>query len=133
MGCGGSGRRSGWGRWWANSKGGGPGPLGSGKLFRGILLSGRSRLFQYGGEGQNGTMRDLIVGCGYVGMAVGEALAKQGHKVVGLRRSAGGGDELKAVGIEPVVGDVTGAQSLAELAPGYDWVVNCVGASGGGV
>ena len=85
------------------------------------------------GKGQNGTMRVLIVGCGYVGMAVGEMLANAGHHVFGMRRSAGGGDDLKAVGIEPVVGDVTQPRRLADLKEAYDWVVNCVGASGGGV
>ena len=78
-------------------------------------------------------MRVLIVGCGYVGMAVGEMLANAGHHVFGMRRSAGGGDDLKAVGIEPVVGDVTQPRRLADLKEAYDWVVNCVGASGGGV
>ena len=45
-------------------------------------------------------MRVLIVGCGYVGLPLGHELVRQGFKVFGLRRSAGGDDELKAAGAE---------------------------------
>ena len=77
-------------------------------------------------------MRALIVGCGYVGLSLGVELVKQGHEVFGLRRSAGAEADLKSAGIKPLTGDITKAEQLAQLPGGYDWVVNCVSASGGG-
>jgi nucleoside-diphosphate-sugar epimerase len=77
-------------------------------------------------------MRVLIVGCGYVGMPLGAELVKQGHEVFGLRRSMGGGADFKSAGIKPLTADITKAEQLAQLPGGYDWVVNCVSASGGG-
>jgi nucleoside-diphosphate-sugar epimerase len=78
-------------------------------------------------------MRVLIVGCGYVGLPLGAELVKQGHEVFGLRRSAGAEADLKSAGIELLIGDITKAEQLARLPGAYDWVVNCVSASGGGV
>ena len=77
-------------------------------------------------------MRALIVGCGYVGLSLGAELVKQGHEVFGLRRSTGAEADLKSAGIKPLTGDITKAEQLAQLPGGYDWVVNCVSASGGG-
>ncbi len=77
-------------------------------------------------------MRALIVGCGYVGLSLGVELVKQGHEVFGLRRSMGAEADLKSAGIKPLTGDITKAEQLAQLPGGYDWVVNCVSASGGG-
>ena len=74
-------------------------------------------------------MRVLIVGCGYVGLPLGAELARQGHEVFGLRRSAAG--ELKAAGIHPLIADITKPETLAKFPRNFDWVVNCV-ASGGG-
>jgi nucleoside-diphosphate-sugar epimerase len=78
-------------------------------------------------------MRTLIVGCGYVGIALGTELARQGHEVFGLRRTAEARDDLKAVGIAPLEADITKIETLARLPTGFDWVVNCVSSSGGGV
>lgn len=75
-------------------------------------------------------MRVLIVGCGYVGLPLGVELLKQGHVVFGLRRSPS--DELRAVGITPLLADITRAESLAGLPRDFDWVVNCVASGGGG-
>jgi len=77
-------------------------------------------------------MRVLIIGCGYVGMPLGAELVKHGHEVFGLRRSTGAEAEFKAAGIKPLTADITKAEQLAQLPGGYDWVVNCVSASGGG-
>jgi nucleoside-diphosphate-sugar epimerase len=77
-------------------------------------------------------MRVLIVGCGYVGAALGAELVRQGHEVFGLRRSCGAVAELTAVGIKPLVGDIAQSAQLSKLSAGYDWVVNCVSSSGGG-
>jgi nucleoside-diphosphate-sugar epimerase len=78
-------------------------------------------------------MRVLIVGCGYVGLPLGAELVKQGHEVFGLRRGSGAEVELTSVGIKPLLGDLTQPALLAKLPASYDWVVNCVSASGGGV
>src|SRR5262249_48661975 len=66
------------------------------------LRIARSRKRRY-----NSPMRVLIVGCGYVGVALGVELVKQGHEVFGQRRSAAGETELKDVGIHPLIADVT--------------------------
>ena len=76
-------------------------------------------------------MRVLIVGCGYVGLPLGAELARQGHEVFGLRRSATAEDEMKAAGIRPLAGDVTKPETPAKLPRQFDWVVNCVAAGGG--
>jgi len=77
-------------------------------------------------------MRVLIVGCGYVGLPLGAELARQGHEVFGVRRSREASPELAAAGIRPLVADITEPADLARLPPQFDWVVNCVSASGGG-
>src|SRR2546421_1276721 len=77
-------------------------------------------------------MRVLIVGCGYVGTALGVHLVKQGHEVFGLRRSAGMEVEHRDLGITPLVGDITRPETLAGLPNAYDWVVNCIASGGGG-
>lgn len=78
-------------------------------------------------------MRVLIVGCGYVGLPLGEELVKQGHAVFGLRRSASADVELKTAGITPLRADITKPETLARLPNDFDWVVNCAASGGGGV
>ncbi|HXI72805.1 MAG TPA: SDR family oxidoreductase [Verrucomicrobiae bacterium] len=75
-------------------------------------------------------MRVLIVGCGYVGVPLGAELVRLGHEVFGLRRSDSAESELKAAGIQPLIGDVTRPETLAALPRNFDWVVNCVAAGG---
>jgi nucleoside-diphosphate-sugar epimerase len=77
-------------------------------------------------------MRVLIVGCGYVGLPLGAELVKQGYEVFGLRRSTGAEADFKSAGIKPLTADITKAEQLAQLPGAYDWVANCVSASGGG-
>lgn len=77
-------------------------------------------------------MRVLIIGCGYVGVALGKELARQGHQVFGVRRTAEGAEELTAAGITPLVADVTQPATLAALPGPFDWVVNTVSSSKGG-
>lgn len=77
-------------------------------------------------------VRVLIVGCGYVGLPLGAELARRGHTVFGLRRTADGAEGLRAAGITPVVGDVTKPESLRALPGPFDWVVNTVSSSKGG-
>lgn len=78
-------------------------------------------------------MRTLIVGCGYVGLPLGAELVRQGHEVSGLRRSENSAAELTAAGITPLVGDITQPETLAVLPDNFDWVINCVSSSHGGV
>ncbi len=77
-------------------------------------------------------MRVLIVGCGYVGLPLGKELARLGHKVFGLRRSALAAAEMQAAGITPWLADVTQPDTLAKLPCDFDWVVNCTASGGGG-
>jgi nucleoside-diphosphate-sugar epimerase len=77
-------------------------------------------------------MRVLIVGCGYVGLPLGKELARQGHIVFGLRRSALAEAELKSAGIMPLHADITQPDSLKKLPRDFDWVVNCTASGGGG-
>ena len=76
-------------------------------------------------------MRVLIVGCGYVGLALGVRLVRLGHEVWGLRRSADGTAQLKAAGLIPFTADITAPETLAQSHLRYDWVVHCVSAGGG--
>lgn len=78
-----------------------------------------------------GFMRVLIVGCGYVGLPLGKELARLGHEIFGLRRSALAAAEMQAAGITPLLADVTQPETLAKLPRDFEWVVNCT-ASGGG-
>ena len=77
-------------------------------------------------------MRVLIVGCGYVGIALGIELLKQGHSVAGLRRSPSGLEDLKSAGIEPLTADITRREDLDKLPLPFDWVVNTVSSAKGG-
>jgi nucleoside-diphosphate-sugar epimerase len=78
-------------------------------------------------------MRVLIVGCGYVGLPLGAELVKQGHEVFGVRRTNTAEAELKAGGIHPLVADITRSEDLATLPAPFDWVVNTVSSTKGGV
>jgi len=69
-------------------------------------------------------MSVLIFGCGYLGMRAAKAWLAAGRKVYALTRSRA--DELRANGIEPVVGDVLNPESLKGL-PQTDTVLYAVG------
>ena len=78
-------------------------------------------------------MRVLIVGCGYVGLPLGAELAKQGHEVFGLRRTAAAGTEMTAAGITPLTADISKPESLARLPGAFDWVADTVSSTQGGL
>ncbi len=78
-------------------------------------------------------MRVLIVGCGYVGSPLGTKLAQLGHEVFGVRRSADAAATLQAAGIHPLTADITNFDDLKKLPGPFDWVVNTVSSSHGGV
>ena len=77
-------------------------------------------------------MRVLIVGPGYVGLALGKELVQRGHEVFGLRRSGDASGELLSAGLHPLVGDITRPETLLDLPARFDWVVNCVSSTHGG-
>ncbi|QDT92709.1 SDR family oxidoreductase [Gimesia algae] len=71
-------------------------------------------------------MRKLIIGCGYVGLAVAREWVKQGHQVSALTRSENNAEKFIAAGIQPVLGDITQPESLERL-PEADTVLYAVG------
>lgn len=78
-------------------------------------------------------MRVLIVGCGYVGAALGVELGRLGHDVAGIRRHADDAGELRQMGIAPLTADVTVPKSLEAIPGEFEWVVNTISSSRGGV
>ena len=71
-------------------------------------------------------MKILIAGCGYVGSALGMALAEDGHEVYGLRRSPG----ILPSGINPVAADLSRAIPPGDLPRALDFVFYTVSADG---
>ena len=78
-------------------------------------------------------MRTLIIGCGYVGLPLGELLASQGHTVFGIRRGTDADRELLAKNITPLHVDITDPAQLAPVDPSFDVVINLVSSSKGGL
>jgi len=80
-------------------------------------------------------MRVLILGCGYVGQSLGELLARQGHDVLGVRRTLT--DNSPPPDAPPalkfIAADVTRPPDLAALPGPFDWVINAVSSTRGGV
>jgi len=77
-------------------------------------------------------MRALIIGCGYTGLPLGEMLARAGHEVYGLRRSASCDEDLAARGIQPIHADITQPASLPDDGR-FDAVINLTSSSKGGL
>lgn len=69
-------------------------------------------------------MRVLILGAGYVGMPLAEALTRGGHDAHTFRRTPG---------TSSFAGDISNAADLNKLPRDWDWVVNTVSSSKGGV
>jgi nucleoside-diphosphate-sugar epimerase/uncharacterized iron-regulated protein len=72
--------------------------------------------------------RVLIAGCGYVGTALGLALAAAGHEVFALRRRPEG----VPAPLRPVAADLSRPESLRALPSGIDLVFYTAAAGGGG-
>ena len=70
----------------------------------------------------------LIVGCGYVGVALGKALAAEDHQVRGMRRNP----ESLPESIKPVKADIHD-KDLGDLLPdGLDFIFYTLSSGGGG-
>lgn len=109
-------------------------------------------------------MRVLVVGCGYLGLPLGQELVRRGHEVVGVRRPmvpfnqlvpAGppepASNSAKAIpipardmdieeisrrrwgGVQPFDADITRPEDLEKIPGPFDWVINAVSSSKGGV
>ena len=75
--------------------------------------------------------RIAIIGCGYVGSAVGEALVKAGHHVVGTTITPDRLDDLRAKGIAPALLDTADTDRVHEVLHDRDAVVLSVAAGRG--
>ena len=78
-------------------------------------------------------MKVLVLGLGYIGTPLAETLAAAGHEVHGVRRHPESDDELAKADVKLLGGDLTQADGLAGVDRDYDWVVNCVSSSRGGI
>jgi nucleoside-diphosphate-sugar epimerase len=105
-------------------------------------------------------MRVLIVGCGYVGLPLGAELVRRGHEVFGVRRPLRPSTKLRrsqtkpsvsaemmaAVreksqeierkhwqGVTPIHADITRREDLEKFPGPFDWVINTISSSKGGV
>ena len=82
-------------------------------------------------------MRVVIVGCGYVGLALARQLAERGHEAIGVRRSDEGLDAIASVDsagdgvVRAVRANVTDLDSLSAL-PDADAVVFAASSGGRG-
>ena len=77
-------------------------------------------------------MRTLIIGCGYVGEALGQRLTALGHDVTGIRRSREHNARLAKLGIHPLNLDITQKSEFKKLDGQYDWAVIAASSSRGG-
>ena len=71
-------------------------------------------------------MRIFIIGCGYVGLPLGKALAEMGHEVHGVRRT-----NFTAEDITPHAIDITAAGAFDAVPRDFDWVINTVSSARG--
>jgi nucleoside-diphosphate-sugar epimerase len=68
----------------------------------------------------------LIIGCGYLGRRVARRWLDQGDRVWALTRTVANSKQLKSIGVEPIIGDVTQPKSLNAL-PTVDTVLHSIG------
>lgn len=75
--------------------------------------------------------RAVILGCGYIGLELGEQLKGAGIDVVGVRRSDDGCRAIKARGFTAVQADLTDRDAVSDL-PAADWLVFAASSGGRG-
>jgi nucleoside-diphosphate-sugar epimerase len=78
-------------------------------------------------------MRVLIVGCGYIGLPLAGELARAGHEVFGVNRTLEKSAALRQSGVEPLAADISRRADLDALPGAFDWIVNAVSSSKGGL
>ena len=71
-------------------------------------------------------MKRLVFGCGFLGLPVAEAWSANGDEVFGMTRKQERFAELEAIGIRPLLGDITKPETLHGL-PVVDTVLVAVG------
>ena len=77
-------------------------------------------------------MRVLMIGCGYVGSALGQKLLSEGHEVIGVVRSQRSKDMLNQLGITSRIADCsTIGGSRAACEGGADIVIFSISSKGG--
>ncbi|HBK38177.1 MAG TPA: NAD(P)-dependent oxidoreductase, partial [Halomonas sp.] len=68
----------------------------------------------------------LIIGCGDIGVTLGQELLDEGHRVIGVRRQA---KALEHTGIEPLALDLSTLEGAdASALPQADYVIYTVSA-----
>ena len=75
--------------------------------------------------------RTLIVGCGYLGLALAEVLRGRGDPVTGWVRSEASAEKIAAQVDEAIVGNLADAACWRGLGP-FDALVHCAASGGGG-
>jgi nucleoside-diphosphate-sugar epimerase len=70
--------------------------------------------------------KKLIIGCGYLGRRVAARWIDSGCDVIALTRSEANAVELRAIGTQPIIGDVMEPDTLASL-PNVETVLYAVG------
>ena len=69
----------------------------------------------------------LVIGCGYLGRVVAAQWRNAGHRVFVTTRSPQRAEELRLLGLEPIVCDVLRPESLRALPSSVATIVHCVG------
>ncbi len=77
--------------------------------------------------------RVLILGCGYVGTALVDALRARACAITALTRNPAKTSTLQERGVRVIVADLAAASWHADVGRDYDVVVNCVSSGGGGL
>ena len=76
--------------------------------------------------------RLVIFGCGYVGSALAHSATAAGAQVEALTRNPEKAAALRAAGLaKVVVADLASSDWHGQIAPGAEFVVNCVSSAGG--
>lgn len=78
-------------------------------------------------------MRVLIIGCGYVGTALAARLLQRGAEVHAVRRTAAEATSPSLAGIRWLTLDITQRAAVQSLRQPWDFVINSVSSSRGGV